>query len=72
MRGNDLATKVLEAVNGNPEAIQKISDALASGDPNTIQSALSTHAGIEITSEEALEVAQTIKASSFQPAAYFS
>jgi hypothetical protein len=70
MRGNDLATRVLQAVDGNPEAIKQISDALASGDPTAIQAALSTYAGMEISTEEAQEIAETIKASPSQPAAY--
>jgi hypothetical protein len=70
MRGDDLATKVLKAVDGNPDAIKAISDALASGDPAAIQGALSTHAGIDISAEEAQEVAAAVQANPGQPAAY--
>jgi hypothetical protein len=72
MRGNDLVTKVLEAVDGKPEAITAISEALASGDSSAIQAALSTHAGIEISAEEALEIADTVKANPSQPAAFYT
>lgn len=72
MRADDLATKVLKAVDGNPDAIKAISDALASGDAGAIQNALSKHASIEISSEEAQEIASAVQANPAQPAAYFT
>lgn len=70
MRGDDLATKVLKAVDGKPDAVKAISDALASGDAGAIQSSLATHAGIDISADEANEIAATVKADPSQPAAY--
>lgn len=70
MRGDELATKVLQAVDGKPESVKAISDALASGDPVAIQGALSTHANIEISAEEAQEIATMVKAEPSQPVAY--
>lgn len=70
MNNDELANKVLAAVQGKPEAVKAISDALASGDPVRIQGALSKHAGVNITGDEAQAIAAQVKADPGQPAAY--
>lgn len=70
MRGDDLATRVISAVQGNPEATKAISEALASGDGQIIQEALAKHAGIDISAEEAQTIGDQVKANPSQPAAY--
>ncbi|MFO0589118.1 MAG: hypothetical protein U0441_16320 [Polyangiaceae bacterium] len=70
MTNDELANKVLIAVQGKPEATKAISDALAGGDPNQIQGALSTYAGVEISAEEAQAISAQVKADPSQPAAY--
>jgi len=72
MRDDDLATKVINAVQGNPEATKQISDALASGDPALIQEAIGKYAGIDISPEEAQTIADQVKANPSQPAAYMT
>jgi hypothetical protein len=70
MRGNDLATRVINGIQGNPEAVKAVADALAGGDPAAIQEAISKHAGVEISAEEAQTIAEQVKANPSQPAAY--
>ena len=72
MRSNDLASRVIAAVQGNPEATKQISSALASGDAVTIQSAISAHAGIEISPEEAQTIADQVKGNPSQQAAFIT
>ncbi len=72
MRSDDLATRVIDAVQGNPEATKQISDALASGDAAVIQAALAKHAGIDISAGEAQTIAEQVKANPSQPAAYMT
>lgn len=67
---DDLATRVINAIQGNPEAVKQISDALASGDPAVIRDAINTHAGIEITTDEAQAIASQIQANPAAAAAY--
>lgn len=70
MNNDELANKVLAAVQGKPEAVKAISDALAGGDPVQIQDALSTHAGVQISADEAQMISAQVKADPSQPAAY--
>ena len=56
MATNDLASRVLDAVRGDNEAIKKISEALVSGDAAVITQVFSEVAKIEISDEEAQEV----------------
>jgi hypothetical protein len=49
---NDLANRVLQAVKGDKAAIKKISEALASRDPEQIKQAFSQVAGLELSGEE--------------------
>ncbi len=70
MNNDELATKVLNAVQGKPEAVKAISEALAGGDPVEIKGALSAHAGVEITPDEAQAISAQVKADPSQPAAY--
>lgn len=72
MRDDDLATRVMNAVQGNPEATKNISDALASGDAAAIQEALAKHAGIDISAAEAQTIADQVRANPSQPAAYMT
>ena len=53
-----------------PEAVKAISDALTGGDPIQIKDALSSHAGVEITAEEAQMICTQVQADPSQPAAY--
>ncbi len=56
MATNDLASRVLDAVRGDNEAIQKVSEALVSGDAAKIKRVFSEVAKVEITDEEAAQV----------------
>ncbi len=67
---DDLATRVINAIQGNPEAVKQISDALASGDPAVIRDAIKAHAGIEITTDEGQAIASQIQANPAAAAAY--
>ncbi|MBK8253795.1 MAG: hypothetical protein IPK82_14160 [Polyangiaceae bacterium] len=69
---DDLAARVIAAVKNKPEAVKAISDALASGDAKKIRDALSTHAGISLSDDEAQEVASQMLANPQQPAAYYT
>jgi len=62
MATTDLASRVLAAVQGDDEAIKKISAALVSGDPAEIKRVFSEVAKIEVTDEEALEVVKDLGA----------
>ena len=70
MNNDELANKVLAAVQGKPEAVKAISDALTGGDPIQIKDALSSHAVVEITAEEAQMICTQVQADPSQPAAY--
>jgi hypothetical protein len=67
---DDIANKVVNAVQNKPEAVKAIGDALATGDADKIQHALSHHAGIDISAAEAHEIATKVKADPSQAAAY--
>jgi hypothetical protein len=49
---DDLANKVLNSIKGDRAAIKKISEALASRDPEQIKQAFSETAKMELTREE--------------------
>ncbi len=70
MNNDELANKVLAAVQGKPEAVKAISEALAGGDPVQIKDTLHTHAGVEISADEAQMISTQVKADPSQPAAY--
>ncbi len=70
MTNDELANKVLNAVQDKPDAVKAISEALAGGDPHVIQTALSTQAGVDISTAEAEAIAAQVKADPSQPAAY--
>jgi len=70
MTNDELAAKVLEAVQNKPDATKAISDALAGGDAGVIQTSLDTHAGVQISLQEAQNIADQVKANPQQPAAY--
>lgn len=70
MRSDDLATRVINAIQGKPEAIKALADALAAGDGLAIKEAIATHAGIDVSAEEAQSIADQVKANPSQPAAY--
>jgi hypothetical protein len=48
----DLASRVLQAVSGNNEAIKKLSEALVSRDPARIKKDFSEIANVQLTDEE--------------------
>lgn len=49
---NDLANRILNAIKGDKTATKRISEALASKDPQEIKKTVSEVAGIEVTAEE--------------------
>lgn len=67
---DELAAKVIQAIQGNPDAVKAISEALASGDPAAIRGAISSHAGIEISEAEAQAIADQVRANPSAAAAY--
>jgi hypothetical protein len=70
MNPDELAARVIEAIQGKPEAVTAISNALVSGDADQISGAISTHAGIQITPEEARQIAAQVQANPNSAAAY--
>lgn len=52
-RKDELASKLIDAVKGNPEAVKKVSDALVTGDPAQIKSVFSSVAGEDISDDDA-------------------
>jgi hypothetical protein len=67
---DDLAKKVIDVIQGKPEAVKAISDALVAGDASEIRDAVHKHAGIEITGDEAEAIAARIRANPSAVAAY--
>jgi hypothetical protein len=67
---DELATNVINAIQGKPEAVKHISDALASGDAVKIREAIKAHAGIDISEEDAQGIADQITANPSAAAAY--
>ena len=59
---SDLAGRVLAAVQGDDEAVKKLSEALVSGDPGVIKQVFSEVAKIDITDEEAAGVVSELGA----------
>lgn len=70
MLGDELAARVIAAVQNKPEAVKKISDALASGNAIVLKDAIEKYAGIDISTEEAQAIADQVKANPSQAAAY--
>jgi len=69
---DDLATRVITAIQGNPEAVKKVSDALAARDPVAIRDAVAEGAGIQLSDEEVQRIIDMVNANPSQPAAYFT
>ncbi len=69
---DDLANKVITAIQGKPEAVKAISDALAGGDADAIREAIQTHAGIQLTDDELASIVDKVRANPAAPAAYFT
>lgn len=72
MNPNELAEKVIQAIQGKPEAVKAISDALAAGDPDRIREAIAQHAGIQISNDDAQMISAQIQANPSQPASYWT
>jgi hypothetical protein len=72
MTADDLAKRVIEAIQDKPEAVKSISEALAARDPVKIRDAIQQGAGIELTDEEAQTIVNIVNANPTQPAAYFT
>lgn len=53
---NDLAHRVLEKVQGDKEAIKKLSEALVSRDPVRIRNVFSTVAKVDLSEQEVLGI----------------
>ena len=53
---DDLTNRVLAAVQGDDDAIKKLSEALVSGDPAAVKRVFSEVAKVEITDEQAAEI----------------
>lgn len=62
MTATELASRVLAAVQGDDDAIKKLSAALVSGDPAEIKRVCAEVAKIEITDAEAAEVVRELGA----------
>lgn len=69
---DDLAKKVIDAIQGKPDAVKAISDALATGDANRIRESIRAHAGIDITDDETQAIVEKVQANPSAPAAYFT
>jgi hypothetical protein len=67
---NDFANRILNAVQGDKEAIKKISEALVSGDVARIRQVLADVAKIEVTEAEVQEMLATLRSEPEQAAAY--
>jgi acylphosphatase len=62
MTASDLAGRVLAAVQGDDDAIKKLSEALVSGDPAEIKRVCAEVAKIEISDAEAQEIVRDLGA----------
>jgi hypothetical protein len=69
---NDLASRVLNAIKGDREAIKKVSEALVSRDPALLQRVLSEVASVDITLEEAQEVVRGVGSDAEKVVAYWT
>jgi hypothetical protein len=67
---NDFANRILNATQGDKEAIKKISEALVSGDAPRIRQVLADVAKIEVTEAEVQEMLTTLRQEPEQAAAY--
>lgn len=72
MSADELANRVIAAIQGNPEAVKAVSDALAARDPVAIREAIHKGAGIELSDDEVRRVIDMVNANPSQPAAYFT
>jgi predicted metal-binding transcription factor (methanogenesis marker protein 9) len=69
---NDVAKRIMEAVQGDQKAIKAVSEALVSGDPAKIRSVVSTVAKVDLTDEEFNAVTEELRSDPQQNAAYLS
>lgn len=72
MNPNELAAQVIQAIQGKPEAVKAIADALAGGNAATIRDAIAKHAGIQITDADAEAIASQVQANPTQAASYWT
>ena len=70
MSADELANRVIAAIQGNPEAVKKVSDALATRDPVAIRTAIAEGAGIQLSDEEVQRIIDMVNANPSLPAAY--
>lgn len=69
---DDLANRVLAAIQDKPEAVKSLSDALATRDPVAIRDAIKQGAGIDLSDEEAQRIVDMVNANPSRPAAYWT
>ena len=72
MNIDELAAQVIQAIQGKPDAVKAISDALASGDAARIRESIQEYAGIQLSMDEAQQVSNHVQANPAAPAAYFT
>jgi hypothetical protein len=72
MNIDELAAKVIQAIQDDPDAVRAVSAALASGDARHIRHTIQKHAGIQLTMEEAQQISDHIQAEPRGAAAYFT
>ena len=72
MNIDELAAQVIQAIQGKPDAVKAISDALASGDAALIRQAIQDHAGIQLSMDEAQQICNHVQANPAAPAAYWT
>jgi hypothetical protein len=69
---NDLASRVLNAIKGDKEAIKRVSEALVSRNPAELRRVLSQVANVDITHAEAEEVVRGVGSDAEKVVAYWT
>ena len=72
MNPDELAARVIEAIQGKPAAVTAISDALASGDVTRIRESIAKHANIHLSQVEAQQISDHVKSNPTSASAYVS
>lgn len=72
MSQDPIVQRVLEAVQGKPDAIRRLSDALVSRDPARLREAVSSTAEVPLTDADAQALLASMPADDQQALAYFT
>ena len=67
---NDVANRILDAIKGDKMATMRISEALASKDPEVLRKTISEVTGIELTAEELDTLVREIESNPSKIAAF--